>query len=141
MKRAITLKQYSNPRPFQEPSGVVTVSIDPLSGMLATPQCPKTTDAVYVAGSEPVTYCPLHGGKGASTTVSGWDVSSTETVAPAQGYITGLQPRRSGTNAPNPQAGANAAQPVPPATVTKNPASTQEPKKKGLFDRLKGIFH
>ena len=59
MKRAITLKQYSNPRPFQEPSGVVTVNIDPLSGMLATPQCPKTTEAVYVSGSEPVTFCPL----------------------------------------------------------------------------------
>ena len=66
---------------------MVTVNIDPLSGMLATPQCPKTTEAVYVSGSEPVTFCPLHGGKGASTTVSGWDVSSTETVAPAQGYV------------------------------------------------------
>ena len=134
MKRAITLKQYSNPRPFQEPSGVVTVNIDPLSGMLATPQCPKTTEAVYVAGSEPVTFCPLHGGKGASTTVSGWDVSSTETVAPAQGYVTGLQSRRTGTSAPA------TPPPAPPAVVTKNPTSTQEPKK-GFLDRLKGIFH
>jgi penicillin-binding protein 1B len=135
MKRAITLKQYANPRPFQEPSGVVTVSIDPLSGQLSTPQCPRTTEAVYVSGSEPVTFCPLHGGKGVSTTVSGWDVSSAETVAPAQGYITGLQPRRTGASPPV------TPTPAPPATITKNPTPTQEPKKKGLFDRLKGIFH
>jgi penicillin-binding protein 1B len=141
MKRAITLKQYSNPRPFQEPSGVVTVNIDPLSGMLATPQCPKTTGAVYVSGSEPVTYCPLHGGRGASTTVSGWDVSSTETVPPAQGYITGLQPRRPGAIAPDTTARKNTVPPPAPAAVNKNPTSTQEPKKKGFFDRLKGIFH
>lgn len=139
MKRAIALKQYSNPRPFQEPSGVVTVNIDPLSGMLATPQCPKTTEEVFVAGTEPVTYCPLHGGKGASTTVSGWDVSSTETVAPAQGYITGLQPRHSGTVSSDPPARKSGASPEPAGTA-KNPTSTQQPKKKGLFDHFKDIF-
>jgi penicillin-binding protein 1B len=140
MKRAITLRQYSNPRPFQKPSGVVTVAIDPLSGMLATPSCPKTSEAVYISGTEPVGYCPLHGGKGAGTTVSGWDVSSTETVAPSQGYITGLQPRR------NSSAGSDGpprrdAVPAAAVTVPKNATSTQEPKKKGFFDRFKGIFH
>jgi hypothetical protein len=119
---------------------VVTVTIDPLSGMLATPQCPKTTEAVYVAGTEPVTYCPLHGGKGASTTVSGWDVSSTETVAPAQGYITGLQSRRGSAAAPDPAARRSVAPESPAATANKNPTATQEPKKKGFFDHFKDIF-
>jgi len=139
MKRAITIKQYSNPRPFPAPSGVVTVNIDPLSGMLATPQCPKTTEAVYVAGTEPVAYCPLHGGKGTSTTVSGWDVSSTETMVPAQGYITGSQSRRAAAS-PDASARKNAAPQPPAAAANKNPTSTQEPKKKGIFDRFKDIF-
>lgn len=143
MKRAITLKQYSNAKPFTEPDGVVTVGIDSASGMRATPACPprQVSDQVFVAGTEPVGYCPLHGGKGAGTTVSAWDVSSasSDSAAPSQGYIPGLPPRRSPGEPPEPTAGNRAVAPADPS-LPKNPTSTQEPKKKGFFDHVKDIF-
>jgi hypothetical protein len=98
------------------------------------------SDQVFVAGTEPVGYCPLHGGKGAATTVSGWDVSSSETAPAALGYIPGPASRRSSPIAADP----NARKSTAPATATtgpKNATSTQEPKKKGLFDHIKDIFH
>ena len=49
--------------------------IDPQSGMLATPSCPNTRQEVYIAGTQPVTSCPLHGGSRPVTSVSGWQVS------------------------------------------------------------------
>ena len=136
MKRAITLKRYAAAKPFASPDGTVTVSIDTVSGQRSTPQCPlkQVSEALFVAGTEPVGYCPLHGGKGAPTVVSAWDTSSSEAPLPAQAYVPGPPPRRDTiTSAPPPNAAA-------PAT-TKNPTSTEEPKKKGLFDRFKGIFH
>jgi penicillin-binding protein 2D len=47
---------------FPRPDTVVTVSIDPATGLLATPQCPEKHDEVYLGGSEPTRYCPKHGG-------------------------------------------------------------------------------
>ncbi len=40
MKRALTLRKYADAKPFEAPSGVVTVTIDPESGMPAGAQCP-----------------------------------------------------------------------------------------------------
>jgi len=143
MKRAITLRPYANPKPFAEPDGVVTVAIDSASGQRATPSCPprQVSDQAYIAGTEPVGYCPLHGGKGAATTVSGWDVSSSspETTAPAQAYIPGPASHRTASPAattPTNRTATNGAPPTP-----QNPTSTQAPKKKGLFDHFKDIFH
>jgi penicillin-binding protein 1B len=140
MKRAITLRQYSNPRPFQAPSGVVTVTVDPASGQLATPQCPKTSEEEFVAGTEPVSYCPLHGGKGAPTTVSGWEVASEANPAPAQAYVPGPAIRR-GTANSAPAAARKSAEGRPESPASASGAKpTAEPKKKGLFDRFKDIF-
>ncbi len=80
MKRALTLRQYRNAKPFPMPEGIVSVDIDPESGMRATPACPKTQAEVFVAGTEPVGSCPLHGsGSGDTTHVSGWDTSAPAT--------------------------------------------------------------
>jgi penicillin-binding protein 1B len=141
MKHAITLKQYSTPKPFATPDGVTTVEIDSLSGGRATPACPPkdVQDAAFITGTEPTAYCPLHGGKGAGTTVSAWDTSSsTEAVAPSLPYATGLAARRTG-NTPTPPVRNNAANSSTTAPA-KNPTSTQEPKK-SLLDRFKGLFH
>ncbi|MGA7826757.1 MAG: PBP1A family penicillin-binding protein [Geobacteraceae bacterium] len=46
---------------FSKPDTVVTVSIDPATGCLATPDCPVKRDEVYIAGTEPTEYCPEHG--------------------------------------------------------------------------------
>ena len=135
MKRAITLRRYSAAKPFLAPDGVVTVSIDPLSGMRATPQCPKTSDQIFIAGSEPVGFCPLHGGKGNPTSVSGWEVASEE-LGPAHPYDPNLPQRRNSTTLPPLPSATSQASPGGP----KPPPPAEEPKKKGLFDRLKGIF-
>jgi len=53
------------------------MEIDPLSGKPATPSCPKHRPEVYVAGTQPVGLCPLHGGRTGITSVSGWDAPAT----------------------------------------------------------------
>jgi penicillin-binding protein 2D len=47
---------------FPKPDSVVSVMIDPATGDLATPDCPKKQEEFYIAGTEPTGYCPAHGG-------------------------------------------------------------------------------
>jgi len=42
---------------FPRPDTVVSVSIDPVSGKLASPDCPDSREEFYIAGTEPVEYC------------------------------------------------------------------------------------
>ncbi|HWF11197.1 MAG TPA: PBP1A family penicillin-binding protein [Bryobacteraceae bacterium] len=139
MKRALTLRKYADAKEFDAPSGVVTVTIDPESGMPAGPQCPMQVSEVFIAGTEPVGACPLHGGKGDRTTVSGWDI-------PAAGQ------------SPNPQTpGLPPLQPLPyvaprrdngnqqlPAVTSQTTGDQTPPpakeKKKGFFGKLKDVF-
>jgi penicillin-binding protein 1B len=46
--------------PFDVPAGIAFVDIDPLSGKLATPSCPKPFKEAFLAGTEPTTACELH---------------------------------------------------------------------------------
>jgi penicillin-binding protein 1B len=84
MKRALTLRQYRNAKYFSMPDGVISVDIDPASGMRATPSCPNTYAEVFVAGTEPASSCPLHGGggQGDNTHVSGWSTPGAESKQP-----------------------------------------------------------
>jgi penicillin-binding protein 2D len=47
---------------FVKPDNVVSVSIDPATGFLATPECPGPREEYYLLGTEPTRYCPKHGG-------------------------------------------------------------------------------
>ena len=47
---------------FPKPDSVISVQIDPATGNLATPDCPKKREEFYVAGTQPTTYCPNHRG-------------------------------------------------------------------------------
>jgi penicillin-binding protein 1B len=49
---------------WKRPEDVVERTIDPESGMLATPYCPTTKGELFVAGTEPQAVCPLHAGSG-----------------------------------------------------------------------------
>lgn len=49
---------------WKRPDDVTEREIDPQSGMLATPYCPRSRSEVYVAGTEPESVCPLHAGSG-----------------------------------------------------------------------------
>jgi penicillin-binding protein 1B len=62
MKRAHQHPEYRNVHEFAVPSGVVTVQIDAETGELATPNCPKVRSEVFIAGTQPVAVCHLHGG-------------------------------------------------------------------------------
>ncbi|HVW86637.1 MAG TPA: penicillin-binding transpeptidase domain-containing protein, partial [Bryobacteraceae bacterium] len=137
MKRAIQLRQYSGAKEFPAPDGVVTVTIDPESGLPATTNCPDQKPEVFIAGTEPVGSCTLHGGRGDQTTVSGWDVSSGGTQAtPARPADPLPPPRRSATNAsPLPYQPAAPGQSAPP-----QPQPEQQQKKKGFFGKLKDVF-
>lgn len=46
---------------FPVPRGILTRRIDPVTGQLATSRCPETMEEVFVAGTEPTEYCPVHG--------------------------------------------------------------------------------
>lgn len=47
---------------FPQPETVVTITIDPQTGYLATAACPDQRDEFYLIGTEPPRYCPEHGG-------------------------------------------------------------------------------
>jgi penicillin-binding protein 1B len=62
MKRAHQRREYRNARGFSPPRGIVTAEIDADTGELATSACPKVRTEVFIAGTEPVNACRLHGG-------------------------------------------------------------------------------
>src|SRR4029077_133441 len=52
MKKAAALPQYSDMKPFAQPTGVVDVQLDKATNRLATPTCPDDYVASFVAGTE-----------------------------------------------------------------------------------------
>jgi penicillin-binding protein 1B len=110
MKKAAALPQYSDMTPFVQPTGVVDVQLDKATNLLATPACPETYTAAFIIGTEPTATC---------------DQSA--------GGIKGFFSRMLGLGGPKP---------LPPSGGTggaEDPNSDDE-KKKGLFDKIKGIF-
>lgn len=57
MRRAVASRPVVD---FPKPDTVVSVSIDPATGYLATAECPEKYDEYYLAGTEPGEYCPEH---------------------------------------------------------------------------------
>jgi penicillin-binding protein 1B len=136
MKRALQYREYRNTKQFDVPSGIVSIAIDPESGMPATPNCPKTRTEVYIAGTEPVGTCPLHGGRYVTTNVSGWDTSpgkqgsdGTDVSADAPP----ASPRRVQARAPLPPV-------VTPPPEQQPPPPPKPAEKKGFWRRVMGVF-
>ncbi len=128
MKRAVQLRRYSDTKPFEAPDGVVTVTVDPESGMPAGAQCPEQAPEVFIAGTEPVGTCPLHGGKEDQTTVSGWESppAAQQRNSPSQTSLQTPPPRRDRADSP-------------PSLTGQTPAA-EPPRRKGFFGRLKDVF-
>jgi penicillin-binding protein 1B len=138
MKKALDYRDYRDAMPFRAPEGIVTMVIDPQSGMAATANCPKTQTEVYIAGTEPVGTCPLHGGRGGVTNVAGWETSSEATSAGGQpaGDPAQVAPRAVASRAARQAAPAEQAQ-----TQAPPPKPQQKPQeKKGFFHRLLNVF-
>jgi penicillin-binding protein 1B len=122
MKRAHKHREYRDVSDFEIPEGVVSAQIDPESGALATSACPQVVTDYYLLGTQPVQFCPLH--QGGSTEIAGWE--------------TGSQTQSTLPNIPAP----STSLPPPPGTDgTQTPADRQNPPKRGMFDKLKSIFH
>jgi penicillin-binding protein 1B len=120
MKKAITLPQYSDVQTFSQPSGVVDVQLDKATNLLATPACPETYTAAFIAGTEPNQTCDQSAG--------------------VKGFFSRIFGLGNDKVMPPPPPGAQA-----PATGAANAASpdskTQDAaKKKGFFGKLAGIF-
>ncbi len=45
---------------FEAPAGIDFVDIDPETGKLATPMCPKRLSESFLSGTEPTELCPIH---------------------------------------------------------------------------------
>jgi penicillin-binding protein 1B len=135
MKRALQFREYKDVKPFSVPDGIMAIQIDPLSGMPAAPQCPQTRTEFYIAGTQPVGTCPLHGASPNVTHVAGWDNPTPRALEPVPApprIIGGLQsPSIAQRHAP-------AIEPPQPAEAEKQ--AEKQKDKKGFFRRLWGVF-
>ena len=130
MKRAIALPAYRDVKPFDMPEGVTKVTIDPESMMLATPECPMTREEVYIHGTEPTEFCPLHGGHIANDSAPGSWLS----------HVFGGDKATAADGGPPPAPGS-----AGPGTGTAQAGSAdnqqpEEENKKGVLRRIFGIF-
>jgi penicillin-binding protein 1B len=145
MKQALNFREYRDVKPFRAPDGIVTIDIDPLSGMPATPACPKSYPEVYIAGTEPVGTCPLHGGHGIITNITGWDTSTPAAAQPAPQAQPDTTPRIAGSSGdgqtPSSVAGRVARQAPPDQPQPGQPQTPpKKEQKKGLLRRIFGVF-
>jgi hypothetical protein len=106
---------------WKRPEDVTEREIDPDSGMLATPYCPRTRGEVYVAGTEPDAVCPLHAGSGEQSPF--WP-------DPPPTY------EREAENAPNP--GVDPAEERRRAEEARRKAREKENSMRKLFRRIFG---
>jgi len=128
MKHAHQHREYRGVHEFEAPDGVVTADIDADTGQLATALCPNVRSEVFIAGTQPVEVCRLHGG--GRTQIAGWEPS-----APADKQQT-LE--AAAVPAPVANAPRRAARSIP---VTPSQAPAPENKeKKGFFGRLRDLF-
>ena len=134
MKKALQYREYRNAKPFEAPDGIVSIQIDPLSGMPATPNCPNPRTEVYIAGTQPLGSCPLHGGQSGVTNVAGWDSPARQPVGDPGEQATESEPAGQAARARRAAGQQAAAQPAKP------PEQKPPEEKKGFFRRLWGVF-
>jgi penicillin-binding protein 1B len=124
MKRAHQYREYRGVQNFQAPDGITTVDIDPVTGQLATSNCPASRAEVFVTGTQPAEFCHVHGG-GQRTQVAAWDSEESASAAAPSGNARSRADRR---NRDDQQTPGGQAQPQP------------KPEKKSFLDRIRAIF-
>jgi len=128
MKRAHHYREYRGVQEFQAPDGIITVDIDPSTGMLATANCPESRAEVFLAGTQPVDLCTTHGGGTRQTMIAGW-----ETPAPAEKSVKPGDPATPRVAARRPPEESRS-----PARSTETAKPPQQ--KKGFWGRIRDIF-
>jgi penicillin-binding protein 1B len=124
MKRAHRHRAYRDVTEFTVPDGVVVAQVDTTTGSLATSTCPQedVRNEYYLLGTQPVQFCATH--MGGTTQFANWEALPS---APPMG---GAAPP------PNPvQPDLNAD------GSTQSQSQKDQKQKKGLFEKLKSIFH
>jgi penicillin-binding protein 1B len=125
MKKAVALQQYSNVQSFAQPEGVLAVQLDKTTNLLATPTCPLTYTAMFIAGTEPNQTCDQRGGiKGAFSRIFGM---GTDKALPPPAAPPGSSAQQDQSNA-----AVDAA--------ARGDMATDPKKKKGFFGKIAGIF-
>ena len=144
MKRALEYREYRDAKPFQAPDGIVSIDIDPQSGMPATPYCPVRRPEVYIVGTQPVGACPLHGGgRQGVTNVAGWETPSPAKPASSANdspRVTGSEGEVSETAVARRAARQNRANAAATARPQPPPQPPKKEERKGFFRRLWGVF-
>jgi penicillin-binding protein 1B len=86
MKAAHKHHEYKNVHGFSAPDGIVTAEVDADTGQLATANCPKTRSEVFIAGTQPIETCALHGG---GTQITDWnsDKKSDDPTKKGKGFL------------------------------------------------------
>jgi len=129
MKKAVALPQYSDTKEFVPPDGLVQVSLDKTTNLLADASCPNDYTATFLEGTQPTDTCDHSNG------------DQRNLFQRIFGF--GEKPANPGpmpATAPTAQPAAP-AQPPTTATVAPNqpPPAAEKPKKKpGFFRRLFG---
>jgi penicillin-binding protein 1B len=126
MKRAAKLPQYSDVKDFSAPSGVVTLQLDKVTNLIATPSCPQDYTVAFIAGTEPKQTCDQASAdhRGFFTKIFG--LGSPQVAAPPPS-----------TNGPAPP-GTPGAQNEQGAQTAQAQEQQNKKKKKGFFSRLFG---
>lgn len=128
MKRAHQHREYRGVQRFEAPEGIVTQDIDAETGELASPGCPRIRSEVFIAGTQPVTICRLHGN--GRTQVAAWEPIQKVDPPRQQSITDSDEPVR------------RAAEPRPSRSIPVNPPAPEPVKqeRRGLWDRVKSIF-
>ena len=119
MKKAVTLPQYSDVKPFTQPAGVVDVQLDKITNRLATPSCPDDYTIAFVAGTEPHDTCDQKGG--------------------VQGFFSRMFGGSSEKALPPPTAPPTASGNTQAAAGVQSEEESKK-KKKGFFGKIVGAF-
>jgi penicillin-binding protein 1B len=63
MKQALSLRPELGGDSFPKPDSIVSAEIDPVSGLIATEQCPTTRTEYFIEGTQPEDLCEAHSGE------------------------------------------------------------------------------
>jgi penicillin-binding protein 1B len=128
MKRAHTRRAYRGAGPFPMPDGVVSVTVDPANGLLASAGSANARSEVYVTGTQPT---GVSGGMGGGTQVASWDAPDESPAQESTSSESRVRVRRPTVAA------------IPAASDSGRPAVAAPPvteEKKGMFGRIGDWF-
>lgn len=133
MKRAVQLPEYSDVKPFVPPPGVVVVTLDKATNLVADASCPDDYQAAFLYGTAPVQTCSHPNGQG-NFFEKIFGVGKQPPSIPTK---TISLPARHQAEAPGSQPTSVVAE--TPDEEPQKPEKTEQ-KKKGFFGKLFGVF-